>query len=192
MKIIELEEQRNRLLEILSGPYSERSRFRSLISFFDLAEAHFSFPFLQSYYLEFSSSFFQLANESSLQYSDPIWLKRVFRLFELFASRFPDVVSAREMTECQKTIKSALIEIYFLLGEWESGFSSLEQITGEALNETIRGSLKNVLMNYTDAGNSVKTMWPVLREANSGSCQICLEMITRWNEQFGHQRTDTV
>jgi hypothetical protein len=187
MKILQLEDERNQALEALSGAVPERTRLRILVRFFESVSGRFDFPLLQSYYLEFSSAFFQALNESSLRYSEPKWPERVSAVVEAYASGLPDAAPAETVGRCMRVIHAASAESRFLLGEWDEGFTALERASGEILDGAVRARVGQALKNRAGLP---KTLRQAFGTVNPAAFRICSDMAERWREQFHERRPD--
>jgi hypothetical protein len=187
MKILQLEEERNQALEALSGAVPERTRLRILVRFFESAGGRFDFPLLQSYYLEFSSAFFQALSESSLRHSEPGWPARVSAVVEAYASGLPEAAPAETVGRCMRVIHAASAESHFLLGEWDQGFASLERASGEILGGTVRDRTAQALKNRAGLPASLR---PIFGTGHPETLGICSAMTERWKEQFHERRPD--
>jgi hypothetical protein len=184
MKILQLEEERNRVSEALSSAVSERARLGILTGFFESADAQFDFPLLRSYYLEFSSAFFQSVPEGILQYPEPEWLSRVLAVAGRTASGMPDAESREAAARCIGMIHAAMAETYFILGEWDAGFDALERAAGETLDPRARSLATRAM---TDPSRSPR---PALGASHPRTAALCAESAARRARQFHGRRPD--
>jgi hypothetical protein len=145
MKVTRLEQERGRVLEILEGAASERIKLRYLVRFFSTARSEFPFEVLESYYLEFFSSFLTLVKEPNLYYSDLHYLSQVGGLVDIYQRHLADAVDQDLVSSMRDRVIWLRIAISLLLGEYERAVAELETGTSDHFPECDRNAILEIL-----------------------------------------------
>ncbi|MCK5148366.1 hypothetical protein KAR48_16535 [bacterium] len=183
MNIIQVENEGNKVAATLSGPGSDRLKLRLLVRFFQKIEK-LGFDICRSYYLEFSSSFFAFIQESSLLHTAPDYLIKVTTLLDVFQIKFQNEIDHEKVSQCKIVVERALIQTWFVIGEWKHGIRLLEKSTGEEIGIEEKKKVEKLEESQPGPSQQVLAICSILREKYPQSYSICREILDGWTHEF--------
>lgn len=190
MNIIQIEKERNRIAELLTSSASPACRLLILVSFLKKFKDQAGMDNMQSFFLEFSSPLFQLINESTLKYSDPLYLNSVLDILNVFPEHLSKKFSLEKLTHCQNLVREQLIQTWLIAGEWEKIFPILETITGERVGSAQEKQIRNGLSGVTDPFEHIQGICQVLKEKHPKSVRVLEKIADTWEQDFRQTHPD--
>ncbi|MBN1893728.1 hypothetical protein JW906_04510, partial [bacterium] len=190
MKVTRLEQERGRVLEILNGAASERIKLRCLVRFFSTARSEFPFELLESYYLEFFSSFLTLVKEPNLYYSDLHYLSQVGGLVDIYQRHLSDAVDQDLVSSMRARVSWLRIAVSLLLGEYERAVAELETGTGESFPVRDRNAVLEILHAPGNACSHLQDIEVLIEKNFPGSHQLLSGIRTKLQDSIECRKSD--
>ncbi|MFO7889572.1 MAG: hypothetical protein R6V04_04460 [bacterium] len=184
MNIIQIEKERNQIAELLTSSVSPSYRLKVLVSFLQKYKTQAGMDNMRSFFLEFSSPLFQLINESTLKYSDPLYLNSVLDILNVFPEHLSKKFSLEKLTHCQNLVREQLIQTWLIAGEWEKIFPFLETITEETVGPAIKKQIREELSGITDPVDHIQQICFILKEKKDNSARILEKIADTWEQDF--------
>jgi len=184
MKIIQIENESDKLASTISGNASERFKLQAIVCFLGELSISGDFDRFQSYYLEFSSPFLSFIKESALIYCDPEYLDRISEILRIYQTQFQKALSPSSLSEANSTLKKKLIDTWFILGEWEKAIAELERLTGEVIDDETRNIIEKRLADQGDFFDRLMTITALLKQKYVESYTLCFGLLIEWSKQF--------
>ena len=143
----QLESNRERVMQFITGDASTRARFREIFHFLGKLSQGYPLRTIESYFLELYSYFLLLLNEEALRYVSPDVHLEVIRIVDFFIEHWGDAIDVELMKGKKELVRKSLIEVYAVLGEWESVSTGLIDVTGEHIGEALKDEFEGCRPN---------------------------------------------
>ena len=186
MKIVEIEKKRSQIAEILESPSSPRFQLRILVDFLYQIRSRTRFDIVRSYFLEFSSPFYNLISDHSMLHTDPEFMIQIRELIDLYMTHFQKEIDETRLTQCRKSVNYMLIRIWLILGEWGKAIEELTTLTGETIPD---GSL-GYLVSHHDSYEQSSVFCASMQEDCPKSQAICRRIQDNWELDYRSLKSD--
>jgi len=180
------------VLEVLGGPASERTKLRSLVQFFSSARSTFPFELLESYYLEFFSSFLTLVKESNLFCTDLQYLSQAGGLIDIFQRHLVDSVDSEAVGSMRDRLSRLRIEACFILGEYERAVAELETGSGENYTVRDRNAILEILHAPGAPCSRIQDIEVLIEKDYPKSYGLLSGIRAHWLESFDCRKADSL